>query len=261
MIHVEPVSTDLSIAREQLAASLGIRMAVGWGPVAAPVLLINALQIAPGLDLGFVLVALDDAREVLGFARVGCTRRADTYWLHEVAVSPTSQNRGIGYALMCGVEEFCLERRASRVLFTYDPMLPQHSHLYLNKCGAVGQRFWPDLFGEGDLRRDDYIPEPRMMASWGLGDARRMATKELFSCAEAPVVTRATECREFTRFRVTLPERLPGISTSERRRHREAIAPIFLHALNELGCLAVGLVAENVEGRTNRFLCFVQSPV
>ena len=78
----------------------------------------SAQQIDRYIDLGRVLVVLDDANEIVGHAQLVPTERPDTIELKSIAVLPRSQRRGIGRALVSRVLAICRDEGARALTVT-----------------------------------------------------------------------------------------------------------------------------------------------
>jgi predicted GNAT superfamily acetyltransferase len=255
-MNIGEMSTDLSIARRQLSECIAIQKEVGWSDqlVSAPVILVNALDFGSNVDLGFVLVATDETQKVNGFARVGCTTRMDTYWLHELAVSPSKQHQGIGFALMSRIRDVCISREASTLMFTYDPLSSHLSHLYLNRCGAVAVHFWRSLFAEGGEQIQHRTPEPRLLSRWNLRNSKTHPATKLSDYRKVPIIDAPSDLCKADRGRVMIPGTSDKMILEEAKREGERFAAILDFALNEEGLRVVGVI-DNSNVSPNYFLC------
>ena len=91
---------------------------------------------------------------------------------HMLAVLPSWQGRGIGYALKLAQRAACLDHGVEEVRWTYDPLVARNARFNLVKLGAVATRWLGNFYGEmrDVLNRGDR--SDRFEVRWPLASAR-----------------------------------------------------------------------------------------
>jgi predicted GNAT superfamily acetyltransferase len=82
-------------------------------------------------------------------------------------VSPGAESRGIGLALKLAQRAWALRSGASRMVWTFDPLLRRNAWFNIARLGAVGTEYWVDFYGE----ITDGVNDPetdRLAVAWNL---------------------------------------------------------------------------------------------
>jgi predicted GNAT superfamily acetyltransferase len=140
-----------------------------WGPEQQiPEELLRALQHA-----GVVLYGAESDRRSVGFV-FGFLGFEGGFHLHShmLAVLPSEQDRGVGYALKLAQRAACLDRGIDEVRWTFDPLVARNARFNLVKLGAVAFRYLPGFYGQmtDRLNRDDR--SDRFEVRWKLTSSR-----------------------------------------------------------------------------------------
>ena len=83
------------------------------------------------------------------------------------AVSPDAESRGIGLALKLAQRAWALRAGATRMVWTFDPLLRRNARFNMARLGAVGTEYLVDFYGE----IADGVNDPetdRLAVSWHL---------------------------------------------------------------------------------------------
>lgn len=153
---------------------------VVWGDQAPPRELIRAMQHA-----GSVLHGAVAGEELVGFVW-GFVGFEDGIHLHShmLAVVPSLQVQGVGFALKLAQRAVCLDHGITEVRWTYDPLVARNARFNLVKLGAAAVAVYRGFYGpmEDRLNRDDR--SDRFQVRWGLRSDR--VQRALGGTAEHP---------------------------------------------------------------------------
>jgi len=82
-------------------------------------------------------------------------------------VSPAAESRGIGLALKLAQRAWALRAGATRMVWTFDPLLRRNARFNMTRLGAVGTEYLVDFYGEVTDGVND--PETdRLAVTWNL---------------------------------------------------------------------------------------------
>jgi predicted GNAT superfamily acetyltransferase len=87
---------------------------------------------------------------------------------HILGVLPTSEARGLGFALKQHQRGWCLERGVHTMEWTFDPLIRRNAYFNLNKLGAGAAEYLVDFYGpmnDGINTRDQ---SDRILVRWHL---------------------------------------------------------------------------------------------
>ena len=82
-------------------------------------------------------------------------------------VSPEAESRGIGLALKLAQRAWALRAGATRMIWTFDPLLRRNARFNMGRLGAVGTEYLVDFYGE----ITDGVNDPetdRLAVTWNL---------------------------------------------------------------------------------------------
>jgi predicted GNAT superfamily acetyltransferase len=122
---------------------------------------------------GQVLLAFDHDVPV-GFALAFAAIHGDKAYLHShmVGVVPEYQNRGVGRLLKFAQREDAIFRGIDLIEWTFDPLQIRNAYFNLNRLGAIGRRYIPNLYGRTSSPLHAGLPTDRLVAQWWLQSSR-----------------------------------------------------------------------------------------
>ncbi|ASJ75562.1 GNAT family N-acetyltransferase [Granulosicoccus antarcticus] len=88
---------------------------------------------------------------------------------HRLAVHPECRGMGLGAQLKWYQRSWCLERKITRVRWTYDPLLSVNATLNITHLGATAGIYHENYYGEM-LGINASVPSDRLVAEWQLDD-------------------------------------------------------------------------------------------
>jgi predicted GNAT superfamily acetyltransferase len=91
---------------------------------------------------------------------------------HMLAVLPSWQSRGVGYALKLAQRAACLEAGVDEARWTYDPLVPRNAWFNLVKLGTVATSFFPGFYGDMTDRINQGDRSDRFEVRWRLTSDR-----------------------------------------------------------------------------------------
>lgn len=127
------------------------------------------LMLAIQHEGGLVAGAFQEGR-MLGFLFAFPSTTPATQHSHRLAVHPDSRGRGLGAKLKWYQRDWCLERRITRVRWTYDPLLSVNATLNISRLGATAHIYHENYYGEMSGINAG-VPSDRLLAEWQLDDA------------------------------------------------------------------------------------------
>ncbi|MGC4767320.1 GNAT family N-acetyltransferase [Micromonospora sp. DT46] len=147
------VARDLAGLAEWTAASALYRSVFGYeGPEHA---VSPRLLAALGENAGTAVGAFDEDGSLVGFC-YGFTgvEHGELYHYSQAAVvDARAQGRGVGRLLKHAQAEAARRAGVHTMRWTFDPYALRNVHFNLNVLGAVGIRFLPDFYDDGDSDR------------------------------------------------------------------------------------------------------------
>ncbi|BCJ48865.1 hypothetical protein Asp14428_03400 [Actinoplanes sp. NBRC 14428] len=87
---------------------------------------------------------------------------------HIAGVAPAAAGRHIGYALKQHQRTWALERGATAISWTYDPLVARNAYFNLAKLGAVPHEYLPDFYGAMHDRINGDDASDRLLVRWDL---------------------------------------------------------------------------------------------
>lgn len=158
-IDVRPLRTA-----EDYAACVALQMAT-WGAgfrEAVPATILRIAQRLGGVATG--AFAADGTLLGFVFGMTGVEDGAVVHWSDMLAVRDDLRNHGIGRRLKLHQRDAVRAAGATRMYWTYDPMLARNAHFNLTRLGARVVEFVPDMYGadtgsalHGDSGTDRFI--------------------------------------------------------------------------------------------------------
>ncbi|MEU7899925.1 hypothetical protein AB0B45_44705 [Nonomuraea sp. NPDC049152] len=86
-----------------------------------------------------------------------------------IAAARTS-DRGVGFALKQAQRAWALERGATSMVWTFDPLVSRNAHFNLAKLGASATEYTVDFYGQIDDGINGHDETDRLTAVWPLSD-------------------------------------------------------------------------------------------
>jgi len=134
---------------------------------------------------GGLALAAFDGDTVVSTAFAFPTHERGVLHSHYMAVHPEYRSRGVGEQMKRAQAVWCRDHGYHAMRWTYDPMQLTNAHLNLNKLGALGVEYHPDLYGPlGGINGS--LPSDRLTVQWELV-APRPAFSESFVLTVPPV--------------------------------------------------------------------------
>ncbi len=91
---------------------------------------------------------------------------------HMLAVAPTYQNRGIGFALKRAQWQMTRKQGLELVTWTFDPLMSKNAHLNIIKLGAISKTYIRNIYGSLKDGINAGIPTDRFLAEWWVNSSR-----------------------------------------------------------------------------------------
>ncbi len=125
---------------------------------------------------GQVLGAFDGER-MIGYTLAVAGLRGNTPFLHShmTGVDTSYRDRGVGRMLKLYQRDEALGRGIRLIVWTFDPLELRNAHFNLNKLGAIGREYKPNLYGLTTSPLHRGLPTDRLVAEWQLDSARVVA--------------------------------------------------------------------------------------
>lgn len=144
-----PVGIEIRHVRThaEFVACVDLQMAT-WGAgfrEAVPATILKISQRLGGVTAG----AFADDGALLGFVfgMTGVEHGDIVHWSDMLAVRPDMQNHGLGRRLKAFQREAVRALGATRMYWTYDPLVARNAHFNLNRLGARVSEYVPDMYG------------------------------------------------------------------------------------------------------------------
>jgi predicted GNAT superfamily acetyltransferase len=120
---------------------------------------------------GVVAGAFDADGRLAGFVfgMAGVRNGQVIHWSDMLAVREDMRDRGIGQRLKEYQRDAARASGATRMFWTYDPLVARNAHLNFNRLGATVDEYVEDMYGssESDLHRG--LGTDRLVVAWPLG--------------------------------------------------------------------------------------------
>jgi predicted GNAT superfamily acetyltransferase len=167
----DEIRIRLAQGRSDVEACIALQRAV-WG--------LSDLEITPALDLvtaihaGAILeIAQAESGDAVGFAYAIPALRGGSFHFHSamVAVLPEYQKQGLGVALKWAARDEALERGASLITWTFDPLQARNANISLRRLGGQATELLEDVYwvtSPTDYGRS----AARLFVRWDLGSER-----------------------------------------------------------------------------------------
>lgn len=246
---IKPLSSDSTIVFSEINQCIDIQCNVGWEPDIVPSHIFRADTINlvdNEIDLGFVLIAKSlITNKLIGFARVTFTADNTKLWLHEIAVSKTTQSKDVGFSLMTAIKTKSLELNAKNLYFTYDPMEGQNGNLYLSKCGAKAIKVYPNLYGKLNDAANGNRNSHRFLICWDLiNDVPKQFAKQ--------DINNIVEINENTNFnlqigKIEIPYNIKKLSVNEAKNWEDKTHLTLIKHINILKYKVVYLFSDKID--------------
>jgi predicted GNAT superfamily acetyltransferase len=170
-ITIRPVQTHAEYtAVEQIQRD-------AWGEGDAEIVpyhMLVAAQKGGGLVLAAFETQSDGTEQMVGFVFGFLGRAADgqiKHCSHLAGVSPTCQNRNVGYRLKLAQREYVLAQGLDLITWTFDPLESRNARLNFHKLGGVCQTYLRDLYGEMRDALNAGLPSDRFEVEWHIRSA------------------------------------------------------------------------------------------
>lgn len=94
---------------------------------------------------------------------------------HILGVLPTTEARGLGFALKQHQRDWCMARGVMSIEWTFDPLVRRNAHFNLTKLGADAVEYLVDFYGpmEDGINKGD--ESDRLLIRWRLDSERARA--------------------------------------------------------------------------------------
>ena len=132
---------------------------------------------------GLVLGAFEN-EQLIGFLNaMPGIREGIQYWYSQMlAVKKDRRDRGIGAALKIEQRSQALSRGIHLIEWTFDPLEAKNAYLNIVKLGAIGRRYYVNLYGATESVTQQGLESDRLIAEWWIdkprfnveGDVRRV---------------------------------------------------------------------------------------
>jgi predicted GNAT superfamily acetyltransferase len=167
-----------------------------WGAVFTDAVPPSILKIAQRLG-GVAAGAFSEDDRMLGFVfgLTGVEEGRIVHWSDMLAVREEARGLGIGTALKEWQREMALAAGATRMYWTFDPLVARNAWINLMKLGARIEGYVEDMYGESDSELHRGLGTDRFVVAWELAAGpefeaatRARATRALSSAASAPTI-------------------------------------------------------------------------
>jgi predicted GNAT superfamily acetyltransferase len=134
-----------------------------------------ATLVGANLHGGLVLGAfLDDGRAVgLSFAFLGKVDGRLCLYSQLTGIVPEYQDCGLGTRLKLAQRDFAARDGLERIAWTFDPLQAGNARFNLAKLGAVGTKYYVDMYGQRTDALNAGIPTDRLLVEWEVSPTPR----------------------------------------------------------------------------------------
>jgi predicted GNAT superfamily acetyltransferase len=174
---------------EEFLACVDLQMAT-WGEgfrEAVPASMLKITQRLGGVTAG----AFAEDGTLLGFIYgiTGIERGKIVHWSDLLAVDARMQNHGLGRKLKEFQREAAREAGATRMYWTYDPLVARNAHFNLNRLGAHVDEYVPNMYGTNTgSTLHSGVGTDRFVVVWPLVAAEERRTSPAPRVLDAPII-------------------------------------------------------------------------
>ncbi|MBS1266716.1 MAG: hypothetical protein MAG795_00685 [Candidatus Woesearchaeota archaeon] len=158
-----PECADMLKQMEKLQGPTFYEEATEWVP---------AHKLTGQIDHGGIIIGALLQDEVIGFAEAApafdsTVHKSEPYlYMHLVVThqNVTKHISNVGKLMLYELRTCALNLGYSQIQWTFDPLQPQNSNLYIRKCGANVKKYISEKYQLGGQSQD--VPSDRFMANW-----------------------------------------------------------------------------------------------
>jgi len=158
---------------DEFAACVELQAAT-WGPAFRETVPATILKVSQRLG-GVTAGAFASDGTLLGFVfgMTGIERGAIVHWSDLLAVRVGMQNHGLGRRLKEFQREAVRSLGATRIYWTYDPLVARNAHFNLNRLGVRVAEYVPDMYGTNTgSELHSGVGTDRFIVDWPIGPPR-----------------------------------------------------------------------------------------
>jgi predicted GNAT superfamily acetyltransferase len=171
------IATDVSVVIRPLASLEDLKACVElqrrtWGDAFGEVVPPSLIKVAARVG-GVAAGAFDESGALVGFVFgiTGVEDGAVVHWSHMLGVLPRAQNKGVGQRLKEYQRAAVAKLGATRIYWTFDPLVARNAHLNINKLGVRATSYVENMYGEGTSPLHRGIGTDRLIVAWPVSDA------------------------------------------------------------------------------------------
>lgn len=243
-----------------------------WGIVEdgyiVPVATLVAAQLHGGLVLGAFLP--DGTAVGMNFAFLGRLEGKICLYSQLLGIVPGHQDQGLGGRIKQVQRAIARSEGITDIAWAYDPLQAGNARFNLDKIGAIGVRFIPNMYG---LRTDALnagMPSDRLIVEWPTTETERRRGLSLDQVLELPAWIDAPDGIPLSvpgslnapRATIEIPGDLGRLRQEDPEclaRWRSAVREAFVSAFS-VGYRAVGFQRGEADGRERSLYVLEQSP-
>ena len=166
------VRMELASDVPQLEMAARLFADVWLTPAGQPPLAADLLRAIVHAD-GAVHLACNGSGVVGATAMIFCS--PSSRGVYSLIAAARSSDRGVGFALKQAQRAWALERGATSMTWTFDPLVSRNARFNLVKLGAVAVGYGVDFFGPLNDGIDGQSETDRLSAVWSLASPRAVA--------------------------------------------------------------------------------------
>ena len=181
-----------------------------WGADYDDIVPSSVLKIAQKIG-GVAAGAFDDDGSMLGFVfgMVGVREGRVIHWSDMLAVRADARDSGVGAQLKEFQRAAAQASGATRMYWTYDPLVARNAHLNFNRLGVSVDEYVEDMYGASESELHRGLGTDRFVVAWSLdGEPRDGRVGDDGSGLEAPVLNadgRLPQATELAAFAASPP--------------------------------------------------------
>ncbi|QWB28100.1 chorismate synthase [Streptomyces koelreuteriae] len=151
--------------------------------------------------------------------------------VYSFVAAATAAGRGVGFAVKQAQRVWALERGATTMRWTFDPLVRRNARFNLVKLGAVGSEYLVDFYGPMNDGVNGGDESDRLTITWDLATGTTRTDEPTAGRAAADVVTRAPDdgplaLRDADRLWCRVPEDIVALRAAD-----PALALAWRHAV------------------------------
>ncbi|MFC9682625.1 chorismate synthase [Streptomyces sp. NPDC056948] len=151
--------------------------------------------------------------------------------VYSFVAAASAAGRGVGFAVKQAQRLWALERGATTMRWTFDPLVRRNARFNLVKLGAVGSAYLVDFYGPMNDGVNDGDESDRMTVTWDLATGTTRTDDPTTDRSAADVVTRAPDdgplaLRDADRLWCRVPEDIVALRAAD-----PALALAWRHAV------------------------------